>query len=715
MPYEWKPPPPSFAAGKPWLETGDKNPLWQILELLNTPQNFAFGGLQSLIERKNPLAGAIRGTYANTTFEDVLGSAGWKDDSSARTVAGLAGDIVLDPLNLLAVGPVAKALRAGASAAGRATGLTAASRALVESAPGRALQNLGRRAFGTSGRLGGPEVLLAENEARAARAALRIQRQQIVRLMSEFANQGASPEVLERLDKAFRVSVYDPSLWERISKEGLPSAQELAERFGTDKDTMLRILAYQVEHAPKLGLQGELVGVEQQAAKAAGREAAAEAKPKQGVLFSGPTASSTMKAVEKTFADHFGKLADSVIDDPVFDHYGRLFRAMREGSQAVAAQTGGVKALLADEKISYLLHYATPQLRRAILETPEGQALGREWSVGHASLLARKLPGDIETINAMARDGALPGLQGTVIEKAVYDDPFMLETLRSLRDRKAQITGLFFQRLFQQGYGRFAKIIQPVGTEAAAVEAVQKLPEGWKIIDIMPGMPEHVREASDLHRFFSRVAWSPDVAPTLERYVEFATRQMMGDDTEWRAFLDFWDATTSAYKQLTLGWRPAYHARNVVGNAFLLFLSTPVAELPNLGRSLMKAAAIQRVIDRRAPIVLSGTGAALGAGIGALSADEGESLAAAAAGAVAGGAAGALAALPPPAPRPAHRDAPIQPERGVGTGRAIRSGQGRTVFRGSSQRTLEILPVPVPPKTQRDRRDPGRTPCRHRA
>lgn len=91
-----------------------KDPLFlRILDGLNRPQQALFQVVES-IQKGEPAKqgidevwGALRGDLERIRFADILREAGLHD-GRALTVAGFAGDIVLDPLNILPVGVTTK-------------------------------------------------------------------------------------------------------------------------------------------------------------------------------------------------------------------------------------------------------------------------------------------------------------------------------------------------------------------------------------------------------------------------------------------------------------------------------------------------------------------------------------------------------------------------------------------------------------------------------
>jgi hypothetical protein len=80
----------------------------KIFNLLDTPQNALQGAAAEAISPtgKGLVEGFKSGLSRETDYstKDVLNAAGWKDDSWTRAGVGLAGDLILDPLNLVGVG-----------------------------------------------------------------------------------------------------------------------------------------------------------------------------------------------------------------------------------------------------------------------------------------------------------------------------------------------------------------------------------------------------------------------------------------------------------------------------------------------------------------------------------------------------------------------------------------------------------------------------------
>lgn len=83
----------------------------KVFDVLSTPQYAVAGGAKALIKGQNIFKGAGEGVKNRASFADVAGEAGVKN-KYLRAGLGLAGDLLLDPLNLVGVGLVSKAAKA---------------------------------------------------------------------------------------------------------------------------------------------------------------------------------------------------------------------------------------------------------------------------------------------------------------------------------------------------------------------------------------------------------------------------------------------------------------------------------------------------------------------------------------------------------------------------------------------------------------------------
>lgn len=84
----------------------DQNVLFDLFELLNRPQQALFGAWESGQQGKDVLQGALQGLTGNkeTQFKDILKNYGMEDTKGKLDlvdVLGFAGDVVLDPMDLV--------------------------------------------------------------------------------------------------------------------------------------------------------------------------------------------------------------------------------------------------------------------------------------------------------------------------------------------------------------------------------------------------------------------------------------------------------------------------------------------------------------------------------------------------------------------------------------------------------------------------------------
>jgi hypothetical protein len=117
--------------------------VWKVLDVLGRPGRATAGAVLASQQGRSvgeAVEANLRGTRQDT-FDDVLAQAG-VEDGTGRRVAGFAADVVLDPTNLLPVGAIGKAAKAGAEVLGIAKPLAKAGAALKETP---LVESLGQR------------------------------------------------------------------------------------------------------------------------------------------------------------------------------------------------------------------------------------------------------------------------------------------------------------------------------------------------------------------------------------------------------------------------------------------------------------------------------------------------------------------------------------------------------------------------------------------
>lgn len=96
------------------LIQGGKTAVGTVLDYVGRPQAALFGGI---LEGAEGVKAGLMGEK-KYTGKDLLGAAGWEGDSWGKAGAGLALDLVADPVNLVGMGPIKKGYQAAVSATG---------------------------------------------------------------------------------------------------------------------------------------------------------------------------------------------------------------------------------------------------------------------------------------------------------------------------------------------------------------------------------------------------------------------------------------------------------------------------------------------------------------------------------------------------------------------------------------------------------------------
>lgn len=189
---------------------------------------------------------------------------------------------------------------------------------------------------------------------------------------------------------------------------------------------------------------------------------------------------------------------------------------IKNATQIALEQQLGIKI---GEVENYFPHVTTPEALRAIGKE-RILDIFRKSEVQHASTKARKLEGTVEEINARK-------ILGT--DKFFTDDPVVAQAVRDLRHSNAVGAAMFLDDAGKQ-FG-----IEAAKAPAHYIETTIPLLKGKK--------------------------FDPDVAHFINKnYARFgSTEEVVG-------FLDVYDKAQNWWKMWSLGARPAYHARNAMGN-----------------------------------------------------------------------------------------------------------------------------------------------------
>ena len=181
----------------------------------------------------------------------------------------------------------------------------------------------------------------------------------------------------------------------------------------------------------------------------------------------------------------------------------------------------GVK--IGDLGPTYMAHILTPEGGRAVGANEIKEYFSLRPSTAHPSAEMRKLEGSVAEINAQR-------IYGT--SELFYDDPVIIQGVRELRH--AMVVG-----------GK--KYLDDVQTLGVPVE---QAPEGYRSIKGITG-----------------VSFDPDVAEVIEHQFD-----IISDPGELDKALQAFDGAQRWWKMWSLGARPAYHFRNLVGNFWNSYL-----------------------------------------------------------------------------------------------------------------------------------------------
>lgn len=204
--------------------------------------------------------------------------------------------------------------------------------------------------------------------------------------------------------------------------------------------------------------------------------------------------------------------------DPIADEAVELIG--KNAEQIQAEKNAGIKI---DERDGYFPHVLTKEGRSAVSKE-NFKDFFRKNNRQHASTKQRKLEGTVAEINSQR-------IYGT--KKFFYDDPVIAQAVRDVRH--AQAIGS-------------TKFIDDVS------ESLGKTDDA----------PAHFVES----KAKPGIKFDPDVAKLID-----STHAKISDPEELSKFLKVYDGAQNWWKQWSLGARPAYHARNVIGNMWNNYLA----------------------------------------------------------------------------------------------------------------------------------------------
>ena len=198
---------------------------------------------------------------------------------------------------------------------------------------------------------------------------------------------------------------------------------------------------------------------------------------------------------------------------------------------------------LEDEDLEYFAHILTPEARKVVdTKARKNDTLLNELlnTIQHGSTKGRKYKNmTIDEINDLARKGELEGFEGQKISKFFEDDPVKVQAIRNLKSAKARTSANFLRELGErfgnvEGGVELSKAVKPLN------ENLAKVLEGKK--------------------------FDKEVADYITRYIDKTRPKNISK------FLDTYDSWLQTWKKGTLLPIPGFHVRNAFDNAWKNFL-----------------------------------------------------------------------------------------------------------------------------------------------
>lgn len=497
--------------------------LEKALDVINTPQQMIFG-LMTRPENESPWDAMIRGAKENTRFLDYMEREAGADPASfANRSIGLAGDLLLDPL-LLVAGPLFRGVAKGLKLAG-GIGVSAAktiapnlSERLFESAVKPLAHLFSKTALRTAVEkdlIGMIDIEIGKAQAKAQH--IFIEEGQARKVASDIAQKLGLPEETVLGEVARRVEI--------------KTGSQLAFPFAKIGDSKKLLESPQLDFFTKGELSKEYAVIEERLR--------ATQVDLQGPL-SLPNAEEREIALQATNMKQ--RLENALLKERSF----------------------GIKInRLEDSTVDYLTHLTTPEAKKILVDLPQFRSFGRVFNPRMAFQLARQLDettpaiarvieqggtADIATLNRLWQEGKLFPQLGPQTSKLFTDDPFVAAAVRRIRGEKAIADAQVLIKT--AGDRRFA------------------LPKGEAPAHYRPlNLPSDAR-FDRLRSYTGKFRYAPEIATHLESTIE-TTLLPEGLDK----FLKTFDTVQNVWKGLTLSPFPAYHLRNMVGNFWNNYLA----------------------------------------------------------------------------------------------------------------------------------------------
>lgn len=232
-------------------------------------------------------------------------------------------------------------------------------------------------------------------------------------------------------------------------------------------------------------------------------------------------------------------ISDSQVSDLI-----NLFRKENEEVLRLEQLAGVPIQKLQDDSLNYFAHMITEEAREKILKKHKWKdktiiqdILNR---IEHGSTVGREYRGKtIKEINELAREGKLSGYEDVKFNKFFEDDPVIVQSLRNLRSARARTS---------------AEFLQEVGQKFGNVE---------KGMDISQKVHVYNPQLSSILKGYK---FDPEIADYLLDYVKKTTPEGM------QYFSNMFDKVQNFWKRTTLMPIPGFHVRNAFDNTWKNYL-----------------------------------------------------------------------------------------------------------------------------------------------
>ena len=586
----------------------------KILDVINTPQQMAFGALIGLNEGTGIVQGALDGARNNIMGSDLLeslgvGKLGTFDlpiigEVTGRGFLGLPLDLLIDIPIFGALGKAAKLAKLPAIARAAGRGIETGGKSLR--AKGLVIPRIaGKRALA-----GKPEGI-GQELADSLLGQYRIFQSKNERILADVVSQGtrkkkgalgrAKKEASEFGDKVAKLAIKQKRKVNAVTRDivaiierktgiqtRLPGAKKIDFEFTTKQpkggSVGKEVKAMQDELFAKGVVPRDLIKGKQNSFPVANDLAQVKTakqllKEERDLALAASRkgrgkGQKTGISVDKS-TPGLGATKDTPFDIAIKDAHGdELFDLAMEAKNMMhdgilQEINHGVGTLALDDTwLDYLTHLINPVAKRQLMAHRGAGALDfsnasklRVYNPNHSFQLLRKWDGmTIAELNELGQKGLLPGFEGVVIKQLLTEDVSTILAARLTRGIKARTDADIFTNAARQ-----------LGRHTSTIKMSER--GNFRKLAITANQDERLKP---LGAYMNNYLFEKDVARHLDSY--FSTMQ---NPRGMHPFLEKFDAIQGVWKSSTLFMFPAYHSRNYVGNLWNNNLADATMWLPN--------------------------------------------------------------------------------------------------------------------------------------